>query len=214
MPSKKQNGGVVAPGYADLNGRAGYGPTGNGYSGTSELRRNPDNVSSTGSHIYAVDHLVTWSVGSEHGVLTHEDGMRQLSKMEQQTGIFTMRCTLSIENNMVSIVDGQSGDRMEEFPLECVRDPVAVRDKTGMFNNITLFTVVDDARNKQSPSEMHIFQVIGRSAKELADDVADAKQAAQNKTNRSSRNSGQSQPSTSAQHQRAESYEHQTSTAA
>ena len=52
---------------------------------------------------------------------------------------------------------------MEEFPLECVRDPVAVRDKTGMFNNITLFTVVDDARNKQSPSEMHIFQVIGRS---------------------------------------------------
>ena len=35
--------------------------------------------------------------------------MRQLSKMEQQTGIFTMRCTLSIESNMVSIVDGQSG---------------------------------------------------------------------------------------------------------
>lgn len=35
--------------------------------------------------------------------------MRQLSKMEQQTGIFTMRCTLSIEDNTVSIVDGQSG---------------------------------------------------------------------------------------------------------
>ena len=52
---------------------------------------------------------------------------------------------------------------MEEFPLDCVRDPVAVRDKTGMFNNITLFTVVDDPRNKHSPSEMHIFQVISRS---------------------------------------------------
>ena len=35
--------------------------------GTSELRRNQDNGSSTGSHIYAVDHLVTWSVGAEHG---------------------------------------------------------------------------------------------------------------------------------------------------
>lgn len=52
---------------------------------------------------------------------------------------------------------------MEEFPLNCIRDPVAVRDKNGMFNNITLFTVVEDPKNKHSPSEMHIFQVISRS---------------------------------------------------
>lgn len=52
---------------------------------------------------------------------------------------------------------------MEEFPLSCVRDPVAVRDKNGMFNNITLFTVVDDPKQKHSPSDMHIFQIIDRS---------------------------------------------------
>lgn len=59
------------------------------------------------------------------GVLTHEDGMRQLSKMEQQTGIFTMRCTLSIENNMVSIVDGQSGVSLHNRCLIVNQEPSA-----------------------------------------------------------------------------------------
>lgn len=52
---------------------------------------------------------------------------------------------------------------MELFPLSCIRDPVAGKDKNGMFNNIVLFTVVDEPKNKHSASDMHIFQVVGRS---------------------------------------------------
>lgn len=52
---------------------------------------------------------------------------------------------------------------MEQFPLECINDPVAVRDKNGVFNNIVLFTVVEDPKKRQSPSEMHIFRVVDRS---------------------------------------------------
>ena len=52
---------------------------------------------------------------------------------------------------------------MELFPLASIRDPVAVTDKNGMFNNIALFTVVDDPKSKHSPSDMHIFQVIDQS---------------------------------------------------
>jgi len=51
---------------------------------------------------------------------------------------------------------------MENFPVSGIKDPVAVTDKSGMFNNIALFTVIDDPRDKQSSSEMHIFQIIER----------------------------------------------------
>lgn len=51
----------------------------------------------------------TTSVMCLPGLLTHEDGMRQLSKMDQQTGIFTMRCMLAVEEASINIVDVHSG---------------------------------------------------------------------------------------------------------
>ena len=41
-------------------------------------------------------------------------------------------------------------------------DPVAVSDKKGMFNNIILFTVLEDITQKSSAREMHIFEVVGK----------------------------------------------------
>ncbi|XP_067938295.1 epidermal growth factor receptor kinase substrate 8-like isoform X2 [Watersipora subatra] len=161
--------------------------TSNGYSrGENGLAGQDSGNGSSGAHVYSVDHLVSWSIGAEHGVLTHQDGMRQLSRMEKKTGIFTMRCLLTVDSSSVQIVDGQSGNAMELFPLECVREPVAVKDKTGMFNNIALFTVVDEPKNKHSLSDMHIFQVVGREASELADDIAEAIAAHNSKPQRSS----------------------------
>lgn len=51
---------------------------------------------------------------------------------------------------------------IEKFPLECVFDPVAVRDRNGMFNNLILFTVTEDPKARSSPREMHVFQVVGK----------------------------------------------------
>lgn len=51
---------------------------------------------------------------------------------------------------------------IEKFPLSLVHDPVSVvsEDKKDIYNNIVLFTVLEDSRKKNpsSPSEMHIFQ--------------------------------------------------------
>ncbi|KAF6022159.1 hypothetical protein EB796_019532 [Bugula neritina] len=147
------------------------------------------------AEMFSADHLVTWSVGSENGVLTHEDGMRQLTKMEQERGIFTMRCVVAVESSLVRIVDSQTGETMENFPVSGIKDPVAVTDKSGMFNNIALFTVIDDPRDKQSSSEMHIFQIIERPARELADTIADAIQFSNSQSRSSSkRNSKEPSP--------------------
>ena len=52
---------------------------------------------------------------------------------------------------------------MERFSLDCVDEPTSVtnNDRLDVYNNIVLFKVREDQR-RNSPSEMHIFQCIGR----------------------------------------------------
>ncbi len=52
-------------------------------------------------------------------------------------------------------------EEMERFPLSLVTDPTAVTndDRRDVYNNVVLFTVVEDP-HRRAPSEMHIFQSI------------------------------------------------------
>ena len=51
------------------------------------------------------------------------------------------------------------------FPLSLLNDPTSVvsDDKKDIYNNILLFTVIEDVKKKTgstAPSEMHIFQCL------------------------------------------------------
>mgnify|MGYP001791926341 CR=1 FL=1 len=65
----------------------------------------------------ARDSVLYQAASYDVGVLTHEDGMRQLSKMETQAGIFTMRCAMSVEQVAVHIVDTNTG--VSECAVHC-----------------------------------------------------------------------------------------------
>ena len=54
-------------------------------------------------------------------------------------------------------------EEMERFPLTLLADITAVTNsnRRDIYNNIVLFTVQED-RYKRSPSEMHLFQVLGK----------------------------------------------------
>ena len=54
---------------------------------------------------------------------------------------------------------------VELFPLDLLHEPTSVvsDDKKDIYNNILLFTVLEDPRKKLitgTPSEMHIFQCV------------------------------------------------------
>lgn len=53
-------------------------------------------------------------------------------------------------------------DELERFPLSHVHEPTAVlkNDRRETYNNLVLFTVLDDPKRKNSPSDMHIFQSV------------------------------------------------------
>ena len=56
-----------------------------------------------------------------------------------------------------------SQEEMEKFSLALVHEPTAVTnsDRGDIYNNIVLFTVMEDP-HRRAPREMHIFQCVGK----------------------------------------------------
>ncbi|CAH1787442.1 unnamed protein product [Owenia fusiformis] len=128
--------------------------------------------------MFNLDHLATFTVGPKQGLVTPNDGIRKLHQMERTTGVWTMRCKMVVERRDIVILDSQTSDEMERFPIELVEEPTAVTnsDPKNVYNNIVLFTVIEDKRAPQSsPSEMHIFQCISQPAIDVVEDIKRAK---------------------------------------
>ena len=53
-------------------------------------------------------------------------------------------------------------DELEKFPLDLVYEPTAIfkDDKREIYNNLILFSVLEDSRKRNGPSDMHIFQSV------------------------------------------------------
>ncbi|KAL4224990.1 Phosphotyrosine-binding domain [Mactra antiquata] len=124
---------------------------------------------------FEVDHLATYT--SKSGTTHAEDGLTKLKQMESTTGIWTMRCLLIVERRQIVVIDKGNGDELERFPLSQIHDPTAVlkNDRRETYNNLVLFTVIDDPRRKNSPSDMHIFQSVTAPAHDIVDEILSAK---------------------------------------
>ena len=54
-------------------------------------------------------------------------------------------------------------EELERFPVQLVSDPTAIfkNDRREIYNNLILFTIVEDAKKRSSSqADMHIFQSI------------------------------------------------------
>ena len=59
--------------------------------------------------VYEVQHLATFTVGSKHGLLRADDGMRKLRLMERSQGVWTMDCEIMIDKKFLVILDKKTG---------------------------------------------------------------------------------------------------------
>jgi epidermal growth factor receptor kinase substrate 8 len=59
--------------------------------------------------VYEVQHLATFTVGSKHGLLRADDGMRKLRLMERSQGVWTMDCEIMIDKRFLVILDKKTG---------------------------------------------------------------------------------------------------------
>ncbi|KOC59829.1 Epidermal growth factor receptor kinase substrate 8 [Habropoda laboriosa] len=119
-----------------------------------------------------MEHLATFTVTKETGIVYPADGMRRLLQLEKSNGIWSQKMQLRLERNWVLIMDNETGAVMERFPASLIQEPTAFtsRDPMEMYNNILVFTVADDSGSGQR-AEMHIFQCQSVSAQDLVEDL-------------------------------------------
>ncbi|KAJ8951448.1 hypothetical protein NQ318_006877 [Aromia moschata] len=133
----------------------------NGYSGEDrELERDERMNDGVGKPVHIIEHLATFTVTKETGIIYPADGMRRLLQLEKTNGIWSQKMQLCLDNSWVLIMDYETGGVMERFPANSIQEPTAFmsQDPMEMYNNILVFIVTNS--NQSHPPEMHIFQRI------------------------------------------------------
>jgi len=124
----------------------------------------------TASNVYQLDHLATFTAtGSVPGqLLTAPEGVRRVREMALAGSLWPLRVHIIIGDCKLVVLDLQTGEEMEHFPLSLISDPTCAmavdRRVSGcdVLDNLVLFTVLEDPVKKTSPPEMHVFQCVDR----------------------------------------------------
>jgi len=138
----------------------------NGYS--------PDGGVGEETPTYLIEHLATFTVAKENGIIYPADGMRRLLQLEKSNGIWSQKMRLRLDASLVLIMDYETGAVMEKFPVALIREPTAFTspDPMEMYNNIIVFIMGEERSQRLgSRSEMHIFQCQSISAQDLVEDL-------------------------------------------
>lgn len=84
----------------------------NGYSGDErdlERERDDRNVEPTDKPTHLMEHLATFTVTKETGILYPSDGMRRLLQLEKTNGIWSQKMQLCLDRSWVLIMDYETG---------------------------------------------------------------------------------------------------------
>ncbi|KAK0073064.1 hypothetical protein PV325_010318 [Microctonus aethiopoides] len=78
--------------------------------GTSSGPSNSSGGRSGGTEpTYMMEHLATFTVTKETGIVYPADGMRRLLQLEKSNGIWSQKMQLRLERNWVLIMDNETG---------------------------------------------------------------------------------------------------------
>ncbi|KAJ8969518.1 hypothetical protein NQ317_002207 [Molorchus minor] len=143
----------------------------NGYTSEDRDLEREERMNNSEGKPHVIEHLATFTVTKETGIIYPADGMRRLLQLEKTNGIWSQKMQLSLDSSWVLIMDYESGSVMERFPASSIQEPTAFmsQDPMEMYNNILVFIVTNS--NQSHPPEMHIFQCQSISAQDLVEDL-------------------------------------------
>ncbi|GAB1601288.1 epidermal growth factor receptor kinase substrate 8-like protein 2 isoform X2 [Argonauta hians] len=144
-------------------------------SGGSMNTPTPYSYNADQSVSFEVDHLATFSMTSAE-TQSPEAGISKLSNMANTSGIWTMKCTLSVERTLLKIHEKGSAGPIDCFHLTNIHKAVAINkpEKCDVYNNLVVLMVINNS-NRENPNQMHIFLAGSIPAQEIVDEIHNAK---------------------------------------
>ncbi|NXD19175.1 EPS8 kinase, partial [Spelaeornis formosus] len=138
-----------------------------------EQRKNyaRDSVSSISeTSRYHVEHLTTFVLDRKEAMITVDDGIRKLKLLDAKGKVWTQDMILQVDDKAVSLVDLESKNELENFPLSTIQHCQAVMNACN-YNSILALICKEPTQNKP---DLHLFQCDEIKATLIHEDIESA----------------------------------------
>ncbi|XP_062990918.1 epidermal growth factor receptor kinase substrate 8 isoform X2 [Elgaria multicarinata webbii] len=138
-----------------------------------EQRKNyaRDSVSSISeTSQYHVEHLTTFVLDRKEAMITVDDGIRKLKLLAAKGKVWTQDMILQVDDKAVSLVDLESKNELENFPLSTIQHCQAVLNSCN-YDSILALVCKEPS---QSKADLHLFQCDEIKANLIHEDIESA----------------------------------------
>ncbi|KAM5262936.1 epidermal growth factor receptor kinase substrate 8 isoform 2-T2 [Ctenodactylus gundi] len=138
-----------------------------------EQRKNyaRDSVSSVSDiSQYRVEHLTTFVLDRKDAMITVDDGIRKLKLLDAKGKVWTQDMILQVDDRAVSLIDLESKNELENFPLSTIQHCQAVMHSCSYDSVLALVC----KEPTQSKPDLHLFQCDEIKANLISEDIESA----------------------------------------
>ncbi|XP_057283894.1 epidermal growth factor receptor kinase substrate 8 isoform X2 [Pezoporus wallicus] len=119
---------------------------------------------------YHVEHLTTFVLDRKEAMITVDDGIRKLKLLNAKGKVWTQDMILQVDDKAVSLVDLESKNELENFPLSTIQHCQAVMNACN-YNSILALVCKEPTQNKP---DLHLFQCDEIKASFIHEDIESA----------------------------------------
>ncbi|XP_028809600.1 epidermal growth factor receptor kinase substrate 8a isoform X3 [Denticeps clupeoides] len=119
---------------------------------------------------YHVEHLTTFIMDRKEAMITIEDGIRKLRLLDAKGKVWTQEMMLQVDDKAVSLIDAESKNELENFPLGTIQHCQAVMNACS-YDSILVLVCKESGQGKP---DLHLFQCDDIKANLIHADVESA----------------------------------------
>ncbi|KAF7656110.1 hypothetical protein LDENG_00046310 [Lucifuga dentata] len=103
---------------------------------------------------YHVEHLTTFMLDRKDGMITVDDGIRRLRLLDAKGKVWTQEMLLQVEEKAVSLIDQETKNELENFPIGTIQHCQAVMNACSYDSILALVC----KESGQAKPDLHLFQ--------------------------------------------------------
>ncbi|XP_048463190.1 epidermal growth factor receptor kinase substrate 8-like protein 2 isoform X2 [Rhincodon typus] len=119
---------------------------------------------------YHVEHLATFAMDKSESIVTIDDGIKKLLQLDSKGKVWTQEMLLQVNDKSIRLLDCESQDELENFPLNTVHHCQTVLNQS-KYSSVLLVMCQDSDQHKP---DMHFFNCDEVGAEMIHADVESA----------------------------------------